>query len=232
MILGVNGRKNSGKDTVARMIQYHTSVAFHKFKDVNDWLEITEPFYTDNTTMYGMGAQFEIHKFAGKLKEMLSILLGVPISKLEDREYKESVLPEQWWYYQGEVGIYEYPNEYPANRKLPLIKPTVRDLMITLGTSCGRDLIHPNIWVNATLATYIPEVDWVITDLRFGNEYLGLKRRDAVLIQVVRPDIKDDWDPIDHKLDHITDWDYRLVNDGDYSHLYRQVAHMMDKIKK
>lgn len=231
MIIGVNGRKNSGKDTIARMIQYHTSASFKNFIDIHNWLEVTQPFYTDNLEMTHVGSNYEIHKFAGKLKEMLSLLLGVSVAQLEDREYKESILPEQWWYYKGETGIFEYPNPYPANTKLPLIKPTVRDLMIKLGTDCGRDIIHPNIWINATLATYNPEYKWIITDLRFPNEHKALYLKNALLIKVIRPYVLDDYDPIDRMLDDHVMWHHTIINDGDIDHLYKQVVQLCNTFK-
>jgi hypothetical protein len=231
MIIGINGRKNSGKDTVARMIQYATNVSAN-YVSLEKWLQDTQPFFTDNHIMYTQfGVDYEIHKFAGKLKEMLSLLLGVPVSMLEDREFKESVLPECWWYYKGETALFQYPNDYTANRKLPLIKPTVRDVMIKLGTDCGRDIIHPNVWINSTLATYKKGMNWIITDLRFPNELNRLQQEDAILINIERPTIEDDNDPIDHKLDYFENWDYKLINDGDYQKLYFQVELILQNIE-
>ena len=36
-----------------------------------------------------------------------------------------------------------------------LVKLTPRKLLQLLGTDCGRDIIHPNIWVNALFADYV-----------------------------------------------------------------------------
>jgi hypothetical protein len=42
-----------------------------------------------------------------------------------------------------------------------------RLLMQLIGTDCGRDIIHPNIWLNATME-YVPgKSNWVLTDTDF-----------------------------------------------------------------
>jgi hypothetical protein len=40
--------------------------------------------------------------------------------------------------------------------------------MQLIGTDCGRDIIHPNIWLNATMEKYVPgKSNWVLTDTDF-----------------------------------------------------------------
>jgi hypothetical protein len=47
--------------------------------------------------------------------------------------------------------------------------------MQLIGTDCGRDIIHPNIWLNATMEKYVPgKSNWVLTDTRFPNEGSGI----------------------------------------------------------
>jgi hypothetical protein len=39
--------------------------------------------------------------------------------------------------------------------------------MQLIGTDCGRDIIHPNIWLNATMEKYVPGKSnwyWLILD--------------------------------------------------------------------
>jgi hypothetical protein len=50
--------------------------------------------------------------------------------------------------------------------------------MQLIGTDCGRDIIHPNIWLNATMEKYVPgKSNWVLTDTRFPNEGSGIYQR-------------------------------------------------------
>ena len=152
MIISVSGKINSGKDTIGKILQIllnnphlnNEGVLSFLKKDIN----FDSPYYKN----------WQIKKFADKLKDIVCLLLNVDRETLEDREFKEKELGEEWWYYKGEVGIYPYNTPYEANKKLPLIKPTPRLLLQLIGTECGRQILHPNIWVNALMSDYKTEV--------------------------------------------------------------------------
>ena len=67
MIIGINGRIGSGKDTVGNLI-----------KDIN----------CENN--------WEIKKFAAKLKETASLLTGIPVEKFENQDFKNTFLDDHW----------------------------------------------------------------------------------------------------------------------------------------
>jgi len=76
-----------------------------------------------------------------------------------------------------------------------------------------------------------PEKVWVVTDLRFDNEYMKLKQLGAKLINIKRPNYEYDG--------HITERgfneslvDHQLLNDGDLSYLKIRVNSIMDSIIK
>lgn len=201
MIIGISGKINSGKDTVAAIIQYLIwKNKVEKGEKTN--LHYTFKDFTNSKFGGNTLSNWEIKKFADKLKDMISILLCCTREQLEDRVFKETELGEQWWYYKGEVGLYPYDTPYEANKKLPLVKLTPRLLLQLIGTQCGRQIIHPNIWVNATMADYkqtnscshwegdapiyrMP--NWIITDVRFPNEAKAIKDKGGILIRVNRP---------------------------------------------
>lgn len=66
---------------------------------------------------------------------------------------------------------------------------TPRHAMITLGTEWGRDLIDPNLWINAwrrnvdRLPAGIPVV---VEDCRFANEAIAIRMRDGFLVRLNR----------------------------------------------
>ena len=88
---------------------------------------------------------------------------------------------------------------------------TPRLLLQLLGTECGRNIIHPNIWVNSLISEYKsinnrgqkPKDDiftfpnWIITDMRFPNELEAIKNRGGISIRVFRniDDIDKDRNP-------------------------------------
>jgi hypothetical protein len=169
---------------------------------------------------YAIGNKWQIKKFSDKLKDIACLLLGCTREQLEDREFKEKELGEEWWYWKLERnGVYKsilLPyNEPTGTEDFELIKLTPRLLLQLLGTECGREIIHPNIWVNSLFSDYKPKCakkdeyikndsleticrkfqnqllfskypNWIITDTRFPNELQAIKDRDGITIRVNR----------------------------------------------
>lgn len=149
MIIGISGKLNSGKDTVGEIVQIISA----------------SPHFTDEAVLRFIGRQhlnsiWEIKKFADKLKDIVCMLLGCTREQLEDREFKEKELGEEWHKYQHENGQWyctiEHYNSLTKNRQAywSLIKLTPRLLLQLLGTECGRKIIHPNIWCNSLMSEY------------------------------------------------------------------------------
>ena len=157
-IISISGKINSGKDLVGSIIQYLTAgdTSTRCFDRLLNSESITGYHNSD----------WKIVKWADKLKDWVCIILGCTREQLEDRDFKETVLGEEWWYYKcGNLfdgyELYNYKNEIYEDlvtiynkSNVELIKPTPRLLMQLLGTECGRQIIHPNIWVNATMVGY------------------------------------------------------------------------------
>lgn len=204
MVIGISGKIGSGKDTVGYAILHH--IARSKGHNTS--------VYPDKESYESLKdkSDFEIKKFADKLKNIVCLLIGCTREQLEDREFKEEELGEEWWYFKSSTGLYSYEEYKNPMLDLPksykLIKLTPRKLLQLLGTEAGRDIIHPNIWVNALFSSYKPidyrsvpnndrlygesytEVvypNWIITDMRFENELKAVKDRNGITIRVNRP---------------------------------------------
>ncbi len=204
-LIGISGKIDSGKDTVFEIIQ--------------------KLCLTNN------GPSWENKKFADKLKDIVCILLGCTREQLEDREFKEKVLGEEWNIVKLKLPFgtefkeinkifnsieeaHNYAIETGYTRYEAYVKAlTPRLLLQLLGTECGRDIIHPNIWVNSLFADYKSErqtlggdgvwfttdkdyinfgerfisPNWIITDVRFPNEAQAIKDRGGIVIRVNRP---------------------------------------------
>jgi len=156
-IIGINGKIGSGKDTVGLIIQYLVSCKNDK-PAVGSW------------TINGFvnTSDWKVKKFADKLKDIICILIGCDRKQLEDREFKKKELGKEWDYYifgknfvsKSEI-IQKYkdewgsePTDYWLNSQKVAMTP--RKLLQLLGTECGRDIIHPNIWINALMSEYKP----------------------------------------------------------------------------
>lgn len=204
MIIGISGKINSGKDTVGKIIQWLADqygpvtqggepFGENTIEDCIDFIKSEENLDFPEETSW------EIKKFADKLKDMVCLMIGCTREQLEDREFKEKELGEEWWYYKGRNGSLIPFNDDSKRSSEDLIKLTPRLLLQLLGTDCGRDIIHPNIWVNALMADYRIEgqidrgktysesdyPNWIITDMRFPNELNAIKNH-GITIRINR----------------------------------------------
>jgi hypothetical protein len=209
MIIGISGKIGSGKDTIGKIIQFLTD----KNKlSLEEGLGLVE-----------YNSTWEIKKFAGKLKQIVSILTGISVEDLEKQEVKDRVLGEEWdklqvTYSDGYDEVVEiFPINFDFNtlldakgrtayiHKKEALKMTVRQLLQEIGTEAMRNVIHPNIWVNALFVDYKKEAinwdsdgnttvesfpNWIITDLRFPNEMQAVKDRGGITIRVNNPYIR------------------------------------------
>ena len=196
MIVSISGKIGSGKDTIADIIMQYT------------------PYHN-----------WEVKKFAGKLKDIAEILSGVPKINFEDQEFKKQDMGSEW-------GM------------------TYRDLLQKLGTEAMRNGLHENVWVNALFADYRPINDelrqsmgnvidysncewpnWIITDCRFPNELEAVKNRKGLTIKVIR----DSGNTIgtthasETALDYYTNWDYVIDNNGSIEDLRQQILNILEK---
>ena len=240
MIIGISGRKQSGKDTIGKIINILVSspqlnnegVATFLRKDIGQ-------------------SHFVVKKFADKLKDMVCMLIGCTREQLEDETFKNTELGEEWWYFKGRNGSLISYNENSKRSDEDLIKPTPRLLMQLLGTECGREILHPNIWVNSVFADYrrslrnvknVPTTgmrtsmlqadypNWIITDVRFPNEADAIKQRDGVIIRVNSGRCNnDDNHPSETGLDKYMNFDYIISNDGSIEQLIEKVRRILIK---
>lgn len=240
MIIGISGKIGSGKDTVAKII---TELEPDKY--------------------------WSIRKFAGKLKDVATLLTGIHQSKFEDQEFKKTELGPEWnCNPPGKVG---WVHRQPM---------TVREFLQKLGTDAMRMGLHENTWVNALMREYQPAYkgkahdlkdyselythiscascgkkyngykrqhlckecieddriqfypNWIITDVRFPNEYDAVKANGGLILRVNRPGYGTSMLDLatahpsetaldGHKFDHVID------NNGDLEDLKKKVWEML-----
>ena len=245
MIIGISGKKQSGKNTVADIWQYlydyHNNDYKHPINrnDLNSYLK----------NSHNLKCEWEQKSFAEKIKKIVCLLLNCTMTDLEDPIFKETELGEEWWkyevskYYLGKKEIIKYYDyhymENSLNAKeitklqgyyLNLIKLTPRILMQLLGTDAGRNIIHPNIWVNSLMRDYNGS-KWLISDVRFPNELEAIKMHNNKLIRVVRTFEHEDDHLSEIALDYYDDWNYVINNNGSIDNLIFKVKEIMIKEK-
>ena len=202
MIIGINGKIGAGKDTVGTIIQG----LLYTNKDQSS----------------------EIKKFAGKMKQIASILTGISVEKFEDQEFKECFLDVEWG------TIQDIPlNSIPPFADMQFnVMMTVREFLQKLGTEAMRDGLHTNVWVNALFADYKKKSNWIITDMRFPNEMEAVVKRHGITIRVTRPVKKSKNTPKLHSSETALDkakFDYEIINDGSMEKLVKKIRKILIK---
>lgn len=224
MIIGINGYSGSGKDVVGKIIQNLT--AFPN-DSVDSIVKMIEQDYSSN-------GQWQIKKWAGKLKVVAAMLTGIPVEKFEDQEFKKTNLGPQWSYLgpSCDGGKTRFSTADLVEKQM-----TVRDFLQKLGTDSIRDGLHTNAWVNALMSDYIGMYDldtdkttypnWVITDTRFPNEAEAIKKANGIIIRVERPGVK----PINNHPSEVSldnwNFDHTIINDSSVEALAEKVKQIL-----
>ena len=73
------------------------------------------------------------------------------------------------------IDVVDAVEEYGWDKAKDLF-PEIRRLLQVLGTEVGRHMIHENVWVGIALRGMLPTDDVVITDVRFINEAIAIKK--------------------------------------------------------
>lgn len=230
MIIGISGKIGSGKDEVGRLILQYAQ------------------------------QKWEVKKFATKLKQIVGLLTGRTIEELEQTYVKNAHLPPEWSAFrmgcfvttdrsemEGIIGSIDktatklgFGSPRGSEEAIDYwVSPTYRQLMQWIGTEAMRDVIHPDVWVNALFADYDPHTvdptleepiqypNWLITDLRFPNEMQRIKKFGGKCIRVERPGIQTTDHISETALDNVSQWDELICNDGTLDDLARKVSRIV-----
>lgn len=128
----------------------------------------------------------EVHSFAAPIRQFVAGLLGWTLDELEDRK--------------------EWPVPW-------LDGVTARQMMQTLGTEWGRQMVHPELWLRS-LAARMPEAGAVVCDVRFDNEAEAIRKLGGRVIRLSRPGAgRGDEHASERPIsDHLVD--FEIANDG------------------
>lgn len=255
MIIALSSKKGGGKDETYKMINYISQEKGEmSIQNYNKWL-LEEPRGVLSKDFF---YKFENKKFASKIKEMVSILIGCGVEDLEDEGFKSTPLGDDWVRHSE-----EHVGTEPDGRKVTSLKTsqiTPRLLLQLLGTEFGRQMVNEDVWVNSLFQDYdkalvhkvrsdLPHKyspQWVVTDMRFPNEFDAVKARGGICVRVSRSKFTKDMGPFgkvtfprvkcspehtsETALDNRTDWDYIIDNNGTKEELLLQVRDIMKNI--
>ena len=184
MIIGISGKKQSGKDFAAKIFYRYLRSAFvpastfttFEEKIFNDLEKQPMPIYEID--------EIEVVRFADPVKDIVCLLIGCTREQLEDPEFKDKPLSIDW----GTVDISTQEIEGHSVNLMRYELLTPRRMLQKIGTDAIRNHLHTNTWVNVFLRKYEEAKSknhWMIVpDVRFLNEYDAIKKEMGLLIRV------------------------------------------------
>lgn len=189
MIIGISGKKNSGKDMVGEMIKNITSFDYDPFRDEKE-----------------LHSKWETIQFADTIKEMTCAFFGCTRRELENRLYKERIVdiggieitPRRFMQLLGtELGRDLIHPELWSKRTLMDYK--VRHDDYTFGMYFKRcmncdtkmSFVGKSQLFCKSCCKIGVEPSWIITDVRFPEEVEAIKKLGGVVWRIERKGIKE-----------------------------------------
>lgn len=173
-IIGITGKKRSGKNSLAEIIQKNTQ---------ENWQFVS---------------------FAENLREITSVLCVFPLDFDYERDKEEAVLKlkkdahnlkERKRESRALSQMLSYGNRAPEKiQELFLVflddfnnrHFSIREFLQKLATDFGRDTLGENIWLDLLFDSLDPDNHYIITDMRFDNEAMRVKDCSGKIIEVLR----------------------------------------------
>ena len=243
VVIGIGGKKHSGKDTFASMLFYINKVGPAAAK-YNEWLESYKDPYFSNKLM-------TIH-FADSIKDSCSILFNIERKLFDDLEYKdrkyysfrdnkfldekEITVDQQRLAPTDLVDFTVFADRIANNPDAPLIK--IRNLMTVFGDTM-KYVFGEDIFINNTIRK-IDSIAYnyhfcIVPDVRFINESVALRQTEdkwqGYVIKIIRPS--------KHKENNIHnseicnfESDYTIINDGTLFNLFYKAIDVYNRINK
>jgi len=277
MLIGISGKIQSGKDTIGKIIQYLIDAeANFNLKGIceKDFTSYIECLNTNTLGDNIKTGNWKVVKYADALKDIVCILTGCTREQLESDEFKTSKLSDEWIRYGYADGFFKYYKngkeetkmnnvqcdkeryelEYRTNWQTAYkVHPTYRELLQYIGTDLLRNQLHEDVWVNALMSKYKPNVcsgvthcalagkpeiscnqcpeypNWIITDVRFPNEAKAVKYRGGIVIKINRYNSNQqlfNQHESEIALDNY-EFDYVIDNNGTIEELIGQVKNIL-----
>lgn len=238
-IIGITGAKNSGKDTIASMINYIFAIGVTR-ATYGDYL--IKKVKIDNTN-----ADRVVH-FADNMKDAMSIIFGIPRCTFNDRQKKDNA----YWDYFNKIFvsfadvirddkafvIHNTDELYEdatladvitwCNKEDKHLYIKIRTLMQYFGTDICRRFIDENIWIRSAMVKIANVAAarrlCIIPDVRFANEAEAIRFVDSPLYGGVIKVNRDSDDSSKHSSE-IIDFtvDFEIDNDGTLMQLFYKV---------
>jgi len=235
-IIGISGRKQSGKNTVANFINGHMLKSMDMIEDFiinsDGQLEIKtsdqegnknwgifDVTRKDNTYIHYAERELwpyvKVYHFADALKELAINLFDMNSSYVYGTDSEKNTYTDILW------------ENLPDNTEQKTGNMTIREFLQHFGTNIMRK-IKDDIWVSATIKRIMAENSNValIPDVRFPNEVKAIQENGGLVIRLTRDIFNDshfcessldkdkfDWNNFDYIIDNDNKGITTLIND-------------------
>lgn len=231
-IISIQGYKGTGKDEVAKYINYILNTPFwmHTY-----WLG---KLFNFQPVMH----KWRVTRYADSLKKMLAIMMNVDVNKFENRVFKE--------FYYFDFNTYQMLNinESPVlntitdksfNRELKrdnldiATKYTlsIRQILQFFGTDIMRRFFGDELWIHTTLNLKYNNL--IIADQRFAieNKIVSESKHNTLIIHVIRNGYSAGLHASERELEELFNnkkYDVLLENNGTLKDLFNKCKYILN----
>lgn len=203
-LIGISGKKRSGKNQVAIFVNELLVEAGHK--------------------------PYEEKAFAYYVKKFCSEMTGIPMSGWETEADKDKLLGPEWAVFDDnglkiQITRRKFMQRFGSDAVTAHLHPNawVNALFGTYNSYSAKGSDYE-----------FEQSRWLVTDVRFPNEVKAVQvDRPGYLIRVQRPatDNHGDSHSSETALDKYQDWDFVIVNDGSLEQLREKVKNILKQIE-
>mgnify|MGYP002626409449 FL=1 len=169
---------------------------------------------------------------------MLATLLNVPVSKFNNRNFKEDCvvnIPTLDFTLSAFNEEQDVMSDSKFNKLVKTLDPsltqsnlTVRQLMQYFGTEIFRRYFGKDVWVNSTLKH--ANSPTIISDLRFKSEFEAIKQRNGFVIYINRPGCEFGQHASEREMEELLNsnkYDYIIDNNASVKDLFNKVKSLL-----
>lgn len=249
MIINIAGEKNSGKDTVASMVQYLLTENPNECMGFLDWIDFNGIDYHQRNDWMNS----TIKTFAEPLEQTVSAYTGIHPSIIRTREVKDGYWnPATLEFITADVmrdrkvddptlqisGDYNGIGLGGATNIRSDMWYQVRALYMFFGTMVGRNVFNVQLWSNLALKDHTSDNTTIFSDLRFKSELESCKKVDdkVFTIGIIRNETGLPFDGDDITFDkgcdlRGSDCTNLIANCGTLEDLYELIEDFINNIK-
>ena len=175
-LIGITGRKRSGKDSLATIIKDYSREEYTRVSFADPMRQIME-----EVCLFPRPYNYET------MKEEPVLVLDTTESFFKPMVVKmlsyNADNPDE--IHKNGIKFMKFSLQFNKRRFSP------REFLQKLGTEFGREQLGENIWVDMLISSLDKEKSYIIPDVRFDNEAEAIRKAGGKVIKVIRPSLEE-----------------------------------------